>query len=65
MIKKGDGVTELTKIHGSCTGYEVIAENTDYGYNLKVKTDTNVPKQSFYIELLSCQNTCGFDVVPN
>nr|DAT73385.1 MAG TPA: Preneck appendage protein helix, VIRAL PROTEIN.05A [Caudoviricetes sp.] len=63
MVKKGDEETEITKIDGTCTGYTVSVENTSDGYNLKVTTDVNVPKQSFYIELISCQYTCGFEVV--
>lgn len=65
MVKKGDEETEITKIDGSCTGYTVSVENTSDGYDLKVTTDVNVPKQSFYIELISCQYTCGFEVVAN
>lgn len=64
MVRKQVNTVELTKIDGSCSGYEVVADNTDYGYNIRVITDTNIPNQSFYIELLSCQYTCGFNVMP-
>ena len=64
MVKKEENSVKLTKIDGSCTGYEVAADNTDYGYNIRVTTDVDVPNQSFYIELLSCQYTCGFNVMP-
>ena len=64
MVKKEMDTVKLTKIDGSCTGYEVEADNTDYGYNIRVKTDVEVPNQSFYIEVLSCQYTCGFNVMP-
>ena len=64
MVKKEVDTVKLTKIDGSCTGYEVVADNTDYGYNIRVTTDVEVPNQSFYIELLSCQYTCGFNVMP-
>lgn len=65
MVRKLENSVELTKIDGSCSGYEVVADNTDYGYNIRVITDVEVPNQSFYIELLSCQYTCGFNVMPN
>ena len=64
MVKKEENAVKLIKIDGSCAGYEVAADNTDYGYNIRVTTDVEVPNQSFYIELLSCQYTCGFNVMP-
>lgn len=63
MVRKLVDSVELTKVDGVCQGYTVEAENTVNGYDIRVKTDINVSGQSFYIELISCQYPCGFDVV--
>lgn len=63
MIRKLPESVEITKIDGACQGYTVEAENTAYGYDIRVKTDVNVSGQPFYIELTSCQYSCGFEMV--
>jgi hypothetical protein len=59
--KTAEGVT-LAKIDGVCEGYEVSAEKTDDGYHIRVKTDIAVNGQSFIIEIMANQYSCGFEL---